>query len=105
MCLRNMSRLKRMQRLSYYRKLRRNRLDPNRAWIISTPIGCRIEEQKERLRRLIENFTGYKMKAEHTLIEHVRTINHMLLEITHKGKELSDNYKYFSLLYTLPGDF
>ena len=105
MCLRNMSRLKRMQRLARYRKLRKNRPDPNRAQTISTPIVYRTEEQKERLRQLIENLAGYKIRVEHTLIEHVRTINHMLLKKTFKGKLLSDDYKYISLLYTLSGDF
>ena len=65
-----MSCVKRMQRLESYRKLRRNKPDPNWAWTISTHIVCRTAEQKEKLKQLIENRARYIMKSEHTLIVH-----------------------------------
>ena len=84
-----MSRLRRMQRLNVYRELRRNKRNPYKQLKITSPIACRYPEQRQRLKQLEENLAAYRMKSEHTLIEHVKTVNDMLQEITHKGHVLN----------------
>ena len=100
-----MSRLRRMQRLNAYRELRRNKRNPYKHLKIASPIACRYPEQRQRLKQLEENLAAYRMKSEHTLIEHVKTVNDMLQEITHKGHVLNNEEKYLRLLRTLPENY
>ena len=102
MCLRKMSYVERMQRISDYRELRRNRPRRIGARIITTPRVTRTTAQQQRVRQLTDELDQYRMKSEHTLCEHVRLVNQKIEDLIHSGKRLGNVSKIYQLFSTLP---
>ena len=91
--LKNISYVERMQRISDYRELRRNRPRHIGARIVSTPHVPRTREQQERVRQLTNELATYEMKIEHTLCEHIRIVNQKIEQIIRSGKMMNDMQK------------
>ena len=99
-----MSYVERMDRLSRYRELRRNRPRRNGARIISTPHVPRTAEQRQRLANLANELSQYEMKSDHTLCEHIRIVNQMIEAVIRCGRIMSKLDKVHALSLTLPND-
>ena len=97
-----MSYVERMQRISEYRELRKNRPRRIGARIVSTPHVPRTRAQQERVTHLENELRQYKMKPEHTLCEHIRIVNQKIEEVIHSGKMMNDSQKWNALYSTLP---
>ena len=100
-----MSYVERMQRISDYRQLRKNKPRRLGARIVSTPHIPRTREQQERVTHLTNELAVYKMKPEHTLCEHIRIVNQKIEELIHRGKSMNDTQKWIALYFTLPFEY